>query len=135
MKCQQCALCCETYPIDVAYSDVVRWRFSARRDILQEVSFINNYPEKGYAGFYVEKTLHNPKIPCPFLQDSLCSIYDTRPLVCKDFPLSHDKTSCPSFEGVDELRRVKINDKQLGDMKKALDNYNDMMAILLWARH
>ena len=139
MECQKCGECCRTFPIDVTYNDIMRWEASDRKDILREVSFINNYPEKGYGGFYIEKTLRNPKQSCPFLrEDNTCHIYGTHPLVCEDFPFSHDKKCCcPAYnpEEFSPNARSEINERQEKDFKKANENFNQMMAILVKARH
>jgi len=134
--CHNCGKCCNTYPIDIGYSDICRWREEKRNDILQQVSFINNYPSKGYAGFYIEKTLRNPKQPCPFWNNERCSIYETRPMVCKDFPQSHDDNCCKYYEDkIPTKARRKIQSRQEKDLKKSLQNYNSMMAVLVGARH
>ena len=135
-NCRKCAKCCNTFPIDVGHTDIIRWDLESRRDILQQVSFINNYPKKGYAGFYIEQTLRNPKQPCPFLKDSLCSIYETRPMVCKDFPLSHDGDVCEYLEvRLSQEDRADIQTRQEEDLRRALQYYNGLMAILVEARH
>jgi Fe-S-cluster containining protein len=133
-KCIRCGNCCETYPIDVLYADICRWDKECRDDILQQVSFIANHPRKGLGGFYIEKTLREPKESCPFLVDKSCSIYETRPMVCVDFPLSRKSPNCPSFsKGIRKERRrlVREQDKELHRTAK---NYNHLMSILIEAR-
>ena len=135
-NCNKCGLCCKTYPIDIVWSDLCRWHKESRKDILQEVSFIDNYPEKGYAGIYIEKTLRNPKQSCPFLtEDNSCSIYKTRPMVCADFPDSKEESICPNSISENTEKREKIINKQTTEMSMALNNYNYVMAILVEARH
>jgi Fe-S-cluster containining protein len=127
-------VCCKTYPIDIAYSDIVRWEKQGRKDILGEVSFLNNYPKKGHGGFYIEKSVRKPKQPCPFLAGNTCNIYDSRPLVCTDFPFSHSKAACFTLNGHSKKRKRLIK-KQRRDMKAANSNFNQLIAILFWARN
>lgn len=136
-ECIRCGLCCKTYPIDVVRNDIIKWEEKGRKDILKEVSFINNYPKKGYGGFYIERTLRKPKQPCPFLIDNLCSIYDVRPMVCSDFPKSHVECVCPEFDSLkgDYWDRKKITDRQMREMRKSLRHFNSLMAILVSVRH
>ena len=86
-NCSQCGWCCETLPIEVTHSDVLRWSRTHQTNILRELSYIDNYPEKGVGGFYIVKTALNPKQSCPFLTtDITCGIHTTKPQVCKFFP-------------------------------------------------
>ena len=44
-------------------------------------------PENDFRG---SENPHNYKFSCPFLEDSKCSIYEARPLICRGFGLSTD---------------------------------------------
>ena len=123
IECKRCGRCCKELPIDIGHSDITRWNRERRTDILKEVSFLNNFPSKGYGGFYIEKTLlksDREKKPCPFYIKSECSIYSTRPMVCKDYSCEGDRKEFETSQGL-ELRKV-------------LDHFDMMMVILKRAR-
>ncbi|PYS89267.1 MAG: hypothetical protein DMF62_07625 [Acidobacteria bacterium] len=44
----------------------------------------------------------NEQIPCPFLEDSMCSIYEQRPIACREYLATSPAENCssPSAEGV-----------------------------------
>ena len=138
MSCVRCGLCCNTYPIDISYTDILRWDEDGCKQILREVSLVDNYPSKGYAGFYFEKTLRSPKQPCPFLTEGkTCSIYSTRPMVCRDFPkVSDARCCCPEYGLVEtsSLKKQVMRQDQARDLKKALKHYKELMGILVKAR-
>lgn len=137
-KCSQCGNCCKEVTINVSSSDILRWHKTERTDILLEVSWIHNYPRNNTGGFYIAKTTFNPKQPCPFLKDNICSIHDTKPRACKDYPFSHDEAlqDCPAIEldGKFPSLRKKIKKSQYKDFKKAFDNQGTLMPILIEAR-
>ena len=135
-KCQRCGECCKTLPIDIGYGDITRWNKEGRKDILRRVSFIDNYPETGYGGFYFEETLlkkDRVKSPCPFFGESGCGIYETRPMACRYYPDNH-KNGCSNFGPAREWKREIIDKKQKRDLQKALNHFDMMMTILKVAR-
>jgi len=147
-QCRRCGWCCRNVVINIAYSDIVRWFNEGRNEILQEVSFIDNYPKKGTGGFYIAKTSFNPKQPCPFLGSenglAVCSIYETRPIVCRDFPYGRDiKTttamSCAMYPEphfiLDRTICRQVKKRQFRDFKMAFDNRRQLLNILIVARN
>ena len=123
IECKRCGKCCKELPIDIGHSDITRWNKENRQDILKQVSFLNNFPSKGYGGFYIEKTLlkkDREKKPCPFYIKAECSIYSTRPMVCKDYSCTGDKKEFEVTQGL--------------EFRKVLNHFNMMMAILKRAR-
>lgn len=131
-KCQCCGWCCKNVVINVCYSDIMRWEKEERLDILREISYIDNYKKVGN-GFYIAKTAFNPKQPCPFLKDGLCSIYATRPLSCKDFPLGVKKSECPAFVFDSEAYK-EIVKNQRDDFRRSYENSKELFEILVKAR-
>lgn len=79
IDCLECANCCKTTsPI---FRDVDIRRLSKHLR-LSETAFINNYLMIDGEGDYVLRTA-----PCPFLgADNYCSVYDERPLACREYP-------------------------------------------------
>ena len=132
--CQKCGWCCKETVINVSYTDIVNWFHSARFDILNEVSWINNYPKKVTGGFYIAKTALKPKQTCPFLVDNKCSIHDVKPLACKDAPESlMELKGCPSFKGpYHQMGPLKKNQYQ--DFKQAHDNRDTLLQLLVESR-
>jgi len=137
MKCKRCGWCCKNIVINVAHSDIIRWVRQDQRDVLEAISFIDNYPKKGTGGFYIRETALNPKRPCPFLKynDKLssCSIHSTKPLACKDAPLGYDSFSnCPAFDSqtIDKEVQDRIKTNQHKDFKLAYTNQGQLLVIL-----
>lgn len=139
-ECNQCGRCCKEITINISQSDILRWKEENRKDILREVSWLNNYPRKNTGGFYIIKTTYNPKQSCPFYKGDICSIHDIKPKACRDYPFSQSQgevfSECFMFglDGKFPLKRKKIKKSQYKDFKKAFDNQGRLMPILIEAR-
>lgn len=136
MECRRCGTCCKEPIIEVCYGDIIRWKEENRKDVLQEISFLDNYPERGYGGFYIEKSVRKPKQPCPFYIDNLCSIYGTRPMACRDYPYSQskEKSLCVNISPVDKFFRDMLKKRQQKAFNKSIARYPELMAILVESR-
>jgi uncharacterized protein len=79
IDCLACANCCKTTsPI---FRDVDIRRLSKRMR-LSEAKFIGQYLHLDGEGDYVLNVA-----PCPFLgDDNYCSVYEDRPLACREYP-------------------------------------------------
>ena len=95
MECQHCGACCKVDTNILALSDIKRWKREGREDILKHVRIVSGYYP---AGFKEEK--------CPFYDETKemkCLIEDTKPAVCRQFPLnkkhamSYTKGKCEIF--------------------------------------
>ena len=78
-KCKHCGVCCEVDTNVITLPDIRRWKKEGREDILKHVRMVDWFP----AGFKEDK--------CPFYdkeKEKGCLIEDTKPDVCKQFPLS-----------------------------------------------
>jgi len=139
-KCKRCGWCCRNLVINIAYSDIVRWFNQGRNDILNEISWINNYPKENTGGFYITKTALNPKQSCPFLSiqnNAKCDIHDTKPRACRDAPLSYKEfDNCPSFKEleIDSSIKNSITKKQHSDFYLAHINRAKLLNMLIIAR-
>lgn len=139
--CTRCGWCCEHSTIAVSQSDILRWNRTKRKDILIQISFIANYPKQGRAGFFITKTTQNPKQPCPFLlwEDGLaaCSINDTKPRICKDFPISKpDERTCPIIisSHIPPALTHQMKVSQARDFKKTAMQHKQLLNILYRVR-
>ncbi|MBU3745149.1 MAG: YkgJ family cysteine cluster protein [Sediminibacterium sp.] len=81
IDCQQCGNCCKTLMIQVTAAEANRVAAHLQQDA---TDFTNAYLEKGIGG---QMILHS--IPCTFLQDRSCSIYEHRFAGCREFPALH----------------------------------------------
>lgn len=100
LSCRQCGKCCF---VDLtAYAqleDFERWRKENRQDILEMIE----HRHLIWAGdrMISSETGNYPR-ECPFLYSSggvfLCSIYETRPAVCRDYQPGSSEL-CPQWKG------------------------------------
>lgn len=142
-NCKRCGWCCENKVINIAASDLMRWKKEGRKDILKEISWIHNYPRDNTGGFYIAQTAFNPKQACPFLKydDNLssCFIYQTRPRCCRNFPYGQEIVKeCPgsseiSFD-LDPNISKNVKTEQYKDFKLAFDNRNIFLKIIIEGR-
>lgn len=79
IDCLSCANCCKTTSPIFREIDIKRIAKNMR---MKEVQFIDKYLQLDQENDYVLKSS-----PCAFLgADNKCSIYDFRPLACKEYP-------------------------------------------------
>jgi Fe-S-cluster containining protein len=79
IDCLKCANCCKTTSPIFRDSDIKKL---AKRFRVKTHEFINSYLKMDADGDHVLRTA-----PCPFLwDDNTCSVYEDRPLACKEFP-------------------------------------------------
>jgi len=83
IKCTDCANCCKVFSPPVNETDIER--ISAFLQI-SETEFVEKYLKTDDKGRYEMKAL-----PCPFLKDNKCSIYEIRPIVCQEYPHTNKK--------------------------------------------
>lgn len=79
IDCLTCANCCKTTSPIFRDADIRR---IAKRLRMKEAQFIDQYLKMDEESDYVLK-----KSPCSFLyEDNTCSIYEDRPLACREYP-------------------------------------------------
>lgn len=77
--CLHCANCCKTISPIITYNDVERMARALR---VKPSRVVEQYLEVDCDGDYVFQSA-----PCPFLMaDNCCSIYDSRPRACREYP-------------------------------------------------
>lgn len=82
IDCTQCGNCCRAYMISLDSEDVKR--LSAHINIDSD-KFSKTYLETSQE----ESMQVFNKIPCHFLQENKCTVYEGRPQDCRDFPHLH----------------------------------------------
>jgi len=82
-----CGLCCKTYRIPLTSSDLSRLRRVVEPEACSSIAFENESERSGIAGF-----MENGKVEgCCYLDNnSSCSVYESRPLYCRTYPLIRD---------------------------------------------
>jgi Fe-S-cluster containining protein len=83
IDCTKCANCCKTVSPGVGKADVERISSFLQ---ISEQAFIEKYLTTGDEQEYEMNAL-----PCPFLKDDKCSIYEVRPTVCREYPHTDKK--------------------------------------------
>lgn len=81
IDCTACANCCTCMSTEVTQADIKRL---AKRLGTTTQDFAERYCEDGEFG---ARTLS--PLPCPFLRDRKCTVYEDRPKDCRDFPHLH----------------------------------------------
>jgi Fe-S-cluster containining protein len=86
MKCLRCGSCCYAdMTINASEEDFVRWDREMRHDIMDTLK----HNEKIWAGDSIVLSSGKKLTRCSFLlwdgEMTGCSIYETRPLVCKNY--------------------------------------------------
>lgn len=87
--CACCGKCCLYFGghLHASDHDIARWQHEGRDDLLARVNRLG--------WIWVDPETKQLVAPCPFLQQLDeqrwgCSIYETRPAICKDYPtLAH----------------------------------------------
>ena len=139
--CAGCGWCCRHVNINVSYHDILRWAKERRLDILAAISYIDDADPKK-RGFYITETVVGTETkPCPFYQDDACTIYETRPRACAEFPQAYTpeqktKIECPAlaeFE-ISEPEAVELRKAQSLDFAIAEHRKERLLKILTNAR-
>jgi Fe-S-cluster containining protein len=92
-KCEKCAICCGDTKNRVRR--ILLLRIEAKSISQKTHESVNNFAEKldGIEPYiYMMKKTKNGK--CIFLKDDLCTIYRTRPLICRFYPFELKDENC-----------------------------------------
>lgn len=76
--CDMCgALCCKILPPELGGSDIIRLAKTLK---INKRKFLKKYTHID------EKNLVYLNSPCPFLEDNKCTVYHSRPEICREYP-------------------------------------------------
>ncbi len=78
IDCTKCANCCKKIPPDLRKDDIRR---ISKHLKVSEAVFSETYLKRSEEGENIINVL-----PCPFLDQNKCSIYDIRPETCRSYP-------------------------------------------------
>ncbi len=125
-SCEGCpARCCDGREGSV-YSELLLEEFER---VSKNFPILFTFGELGFLKANV--LLSNGKDFCPYIQNHKCIIYDERPQVCRNYPLSphidnkiYIDDSCPAI-GMDGIEIVKNGAIQQGFDNSSLHNYQD----------
>jgi len=81
IDCTKCANCCRTMQVVVDAADADRL---AKRLNMTAAAFA-----KRHMKFDEHSDGYLSSIPCPFLKENACTVYEDRPKACRDFPYLH----------------------------------------------
>ncbi len=82
IDCTTCGNCCQSLMINVEDADVER--LSRHLDVAEEI-FYERYIERSNEGALAVMN----SIPCHFLFENKCTVYEARPNECREFPGLH----------------------------------------------
>lgn len=82
IDCTKCGNCCKSLMINVDDTDAARLSTHLN---LEKDAFYNKYVERSSQGAL---SVMNA-IPCHFLQENKCTVYEARPTECREFPGLH----------------------------------------------
>jgi Fe-S-cluster containining protein len=93
------------------WRSTVRARFAAAHDRLEQAGMLSRlrtsdqWTEDEYEAFV--EAYHRAGVPCPFLEDGACSIYEERPITCREYLVTSPAEYCAGGT-TDGVRRLKI---------------------------
>ncbi len=134
LSCQKgCSACCKRQYVETTEAEAYRLaevlenlpeahrarvetRFAHNRIVLAEVGLFEpmmSYTAGNEARYAWSGQFHHLGIACPFLEDGACSIYEERPLVCREYLVTSPPEACdlPDLNGV---RRIQLPVSTLG---------------------
>lgn len=84
IDCTKCGNCCRSLMINVDKNDAIRLSHHLH---LSEKAFMENYVEVSSSGNLAVMNT----IPCHFLSENRCDVYEARPAECREFPGLHQR--------------------------------------------
>lgn len=94
IDCTKCANCCKVFDSVLDEEDVIKLSsgLNLNKDEFKKAYLVESQEEKDCYNFI--------KVPCPFLKDNKCSVYENRPKDCQSFPHLHKEEFLTRLIGV-----------------------------------
>lgn len=116
IDCTACANCCRQVTPSFSEEEVERL---ARCLGMERQQFIERYLERTEAGD--ENPWETRTLPCPFLTDNLCSVYEDRPADCSGYPFLYKPDFMFRTMGmIERTFTCPIVHEVMEDLKKSL---------------
>ena len=113
IDCRSCANCCRTrQPV---FSRVEAQRIAAYLGLTMEEMRTRYLTSDAETGKYITQ-----RLPCPFLDGNLCSIYEVRPVVCAGYPHLQRNFRSRLWQVIDNAETCPIVYNVLERLKKSL---------------
>ncbi|HTO16976.1 MAG TPA: YkgJ family cysteine cluster protein [Edaphocola sp.] len=118
-NCLECAHCCKTMTPIYITEDINR--ISKHLGLTPEKFFDEYLEVEEDTGSTINKTL-----PCPFLKDNKCSIYEVRPIDCAEFP-HHNKVPFDDYNEtyIQNVHRCPATYKLVKQLKERIEREYD----------
>lgn len=134
LSCQKgCGACCKRQYVETTEAEAYRLaqvleglpeahrarveaRFARNRIVLDEAALFEpmmSYNVRSEARPAWVRQFPHLGIACPFLEDGACSIYEERPLVCREYLVTSPPEAC-DHPDLDGLRRIQLPASTLG---------------------
>ncbi len=102
-----CFYCCVGWEVKLTFAETFLF--------IKNLNTLENFQKEKIANKLERfKNFHDENTPCPFLDSGLCSVYQSRPFVCRTFS-SYDENLCKNkitFKFPDFIEDVILNIKQ-----------------------
>jgi len=129
--------------------DVIWERFAKAIQRLEQAGLVSAKPAQGVRAMVSKETdalaawndvsrrYYELRIDCPFLEDDSCSIYEERPLACREYNAVTPPALCASFDpGIETIERpVRLGEaltKAGNDVAKTKDMATPLPLVLEW---
>jgi Fe-S-cluster containining protein len=113
IDCRTCANCCRSqYP---TFSRPEMQRIAAYLGLTAEELYTRYLTSDADSGKYIAREL-----PCPFLENNLCAIYDVRPAVCAAYPHLQRNFRSRLWQAIDNAAVCPIVYNVLEALKQSL---------------
>ena len=131
--CKGCAACCGPYLVPLSVPEALRLNedISALPEYQREAIFkacllaarriLSQKPPESFIGQATDTSRVSPaelnlvsswytslKLPCPFLYKGLCSIYEQRPLACREHFVNGSADACRGWPGIAEVVEIPV---------------------------
>jgi Fe-S-cluster containining protein len=103
IDCQECGNCCQSLRPTVSNAEIERL---SKIESISKVDFMHKFVEKDDSE---EDCKYLKAIPCQYLNDKSCTIYEDRPKDCRSYPHTHKKDfTSRTFEMIDNYEICPI---------------------------